>query len=240
MPDRNFAGVFPILQMPFNETGQIIFEDLRAEVEYAIRGGVHGVGIAYGSEVNKLDDHERDEALSAVVDQANGRIKVVMNTGAPSTVQAIHYTRAAKVLGADAVMIAPPAIAGIPTTLLRQHFIDVAGSSDIPIYMQDMTGAGMAPALMADLSSAHENLCYAKIETLPTPNRFSEPPRWPETGCRCLAGRTVSSSSKRCAEGLKAPCRGLRCATSCERRGITSRLAMKLLPSRCGTTSSHW
>ncbi len=174
MPDRNFAGVFPILQMPFNETGRIIFEDLRAEVEYAIRGGVHGVGIAYGSEVNKLDDHERDEALSAVVDQANGRIKVVMNTGAPSTVQTIHYTRAAKVLGADAVMIAPPAIAGIPTTLLRQHFIDVAGSSDIPIYMQDMTGAGMAPALMADLSSAHENLCYAKIETLPTPNRFSE------------------------------------------------------------------
>jgi 4-hydroxy-tetrahydrodipicolinate synthase len=107
MTDRNFAGVFPILQMPFNEAGQIIFEDLRAEVEYAIRGGVHGVGIAYGSEVNKLDDHERDEVLSAVVDQANGRIKVVMNTGAPSTVQTIHYTRAAKVLGADAVMIAP-------------------------------------------------------------------------------------------------------------------------------------
>ena len=32
----------------------------------------------------------------------------------------------------------------------------------------------MAPALLADLSGAHENLCYAKIETLPTPNRFSE------------------------------------------------------------------
>ncbi|MEE8045473.1 MAG: dihydrodipicolinate synthase family protein, partial [Dehalococcoidia bacterium] len=174
MPDREFSGVFPILQMPFNEAGQIVFEDLRAEVEYAIRGGVHGVGIAYGSEINKLDDHERDEVLSAVVDQAKGRVKVVMNTGAPSTVQTVHYTRAAKVLGADAVMIAPPAIAGIPVTLVRQHFIEVADSTDIPIYMQDMTGAGMAPALLADLSKAHENLCYAKIETLPTPNRFTE------------------------------------------------------------------
>ena len=174
MADRSFSGVFPILQMPFNEAGQIVFEDLRSEVEYAIRGGVHGVGIAYGSEVNKLDDHERDEALSAVVDQANGRIKVVMNTGAPSTVQTIHYTRAAKVLGADAVMIAPPAIAGIPTTLVSQHFVEIAGSTNIPIYMQDMNGASMSPTLLADLSKAHENLCYAKIETLPTPNRFTE------------------------------------------------------------------
>ena len=35
--------------MPFDDAGQILYEDLRAEVEYAVRGGVHGVGIAYGS-----------------------------------------------------------------------------------------------------------------------------------------------------------------------------------------------
>ena len=174
MADPSFSGVFPILQMPFNEAGQILFDDLKSEVEYAIRAGAHGVGIAYGSEINKLDDHERDQVLSTVVDQANGRIKVVMNTGAPSTVQTIHYTRAAKVLGADAVMSAPPGIAGIPAPLVRQHVVEVAESTEIPIYMQDMTGAGMTPALLADLSLAHENLCYAKIETLPTPNRFSE------------------------------------------------------------------
>jgi 4-hydroxy-tetrahydrodipicolinate synthase len=174
MADRTFSGVFPILQMPFDEEGQIVFEDLRAEVEYAIRGGVHGVGIAYGSEINKLDDHERDQVLSTVVDQAGGRIKVVMNTGAPSTVQTIHYTRVAKVLGADAVMIAPPVVPGIAFSLVSQHFIDVAESADLPIFMQDMAGASLAPAAMADLSGAHENLCYAKIETLPTPRRFTE------------------------------------------------------------------
>ncbi len=204
MADHSISGVFPILQMPFNEAGRIVFEDLGSEVEYAIRGRVHGVGIAYGSEVNKLDDHERGEVLSAVVGQANGRIKVVMNTGAPSTVQAIHYTRAAKVLGADAVMITPPAIAGIPTALVSQHFVEVAGSTDIPTYMQDMNGASMNPTLLADLSNAHENLCYPKIETLPTPNRFSETSE--------LAGRNLSMSGgangvffieeiRRCAKG---------------------------------------
>ena len=118
--------------MPFDEAGQILYEDLRAEVEYAVRGGVHGVGIAYGSEIDKLDDHERDEVLSAVVDQAEGRIKVVMNTGAPSTVQAVHYTRVAKVLGADAVMIAAPVVPGIATSLVHQHFLEIAESSDLP------------------------------------------------------------------------------------------------------------
>ena len=184
MADRSFSGVFPILQMPFDEDGQILFEDLCAEVEYAVRGGVHGVGIAYGSEINKLDDHERDQVLSAVVDQAGGRIKVVMNTGAPSTVQAIHYTRVARVLGADAVMIAPPVIPGIAVSLIRQHFLDIAESADLPIFMQDMTGASLAPAMLAELAKSHKNLCYAKIETLPTPNRFSE--------TRELAGESLS------------------------------------------------
>ncbi len=174
MADRTFSGVFPILQMPFDDAGQILYEDLRAEVEYAVRGGVHGVGIAYGSEINKLDDHERDEVLSAVVDQAEGRIKVVMNTGAPSTVQAVHYTRVAKVLGADAVMIAPPVVPGIATSLVHQHFLEIAESTDLPIFMQDMRSASLSPATMVELSKAHENLCYAKIETLPTPNRFTE------------------------------------------------------------------
>lgn len=174
MADRTFSGVFPILQMPFDQDGQILFEDLRAEVEYAVRGGVHGVGIAYGSEISKLDDHERDQVLSAVVEQADGRVRVVMNTGALSTVQTVHYTRVAKVLGADAVMIAPPVIPGIAASLVRQHFLDVAESTDLPIFMQDMTGASLTPAMMADLAKAHENLCYAKIETLPTPTRFTE------------------------------------------------------------------
>ena len=184
MADHTFSGVFPILQMPFDEEGQVLYEELRAEVEYAVRGGVHGVGIAYGSEINKLDDHERDQVLSAVVDQAGGRIKVVMNTGAPSTVQTVHYTRVARVLGADAVMIAAPVIPGIAASLVRQHFLDVAESTDLPIFMQDMPGASLAPAMMADLSKASENLCYAKIETLPTQSRFTE--------TRELAGEDLS------------------------------------------------
>ena len=191
MADRTFSGVFPILQMPFDDAGQILYEDLRAEVEYAVRGGVHGVGIAYGSEINKLDDHERDEVLSAVVDQAEGRIKVVMNTGAPSTVQAVHYTRVAKVLGADAVMIAPPVVPGIATSLVHQHFLEIAESTDLPIFMQDMRSASLSPA--RSTPSTRHPLLSATPKSKRCPHRtgLPKPANLRAKAFRCSAGRTV-------------------------------------------------
>ena len=166
-------GVFPILQTPFDSEGRIVIEDLRSEVEFAVRSGVHGVGIAFGSEIIKLDEHEREQVLGAVVDQANGRIEVVMNAGAPSTHTAVHYCRVAKVLGADAVMIAPPTVTGVPEALVKQYYLDIAGQCELPIFMQDVTGASLQPELMAELSREAENLNHAKIETLPTPPRFT-------------------------------------------------------------------
>ncbi|HIN15593.1 MAG TPA: dihydrodipicolinate synthase family protein, partial [Dehalococcoidia bacterium] len=68
----------------------------------------------------------------------------------------------------------PPVVPGIATSLVHQHFVEIAESTDLPIFMQDMRSASLSPATMAELSKAHENLCYAKIETLPTPNRFTE------------------------------------------------------------------
>ncbi|MEX0760945.1 MAG: dihydrodipicolinate synthase family protein [Dehalococcoidia bacterium] len=174
MADRSMRGVFPILQTPFDENGEILFEDLRSEVDFAIRSGVHGLGIAFGSEVNKLSDHERDQVLSTVVDQAAGRAKVVMNTGAQSTILTIHYSKAAQVLGANGVMISPPTAGNPPVAEVRRHYLAVAEATSLPIFMQDLAGATLAPSLMADLAKAHENLCYAKVETLPTPHRFAE------------------------------------------------------------------
>ena len=77
MPDRSMAGVYPILSTPFDSEGRIVFEDLRKEIDWLIESGVHGVGIAVASEMYKFTESERDEVLKAVVDQVNGRIKVV-------------------------------------------------------------------------------------------------------------------------------------------------------------------
>ena len=89
---KNMHGVVPILVTPFTPNGVIDEESLRRVVEFNLKAGVHGVGIALASEVFKLSEAERDRVTSIVVDQVNGRAPVVMNTGAPGTELAIHLS----------------------------------------------------------------------------------------------------------------------------------------------------
>lgn len=174
MPDRTMKGVYPILSLPFDEKGRVVTDDLRKQVDWMVECGVHGVGIAVASEVYKLNEAERDDVLKTVVDQAAGRVKVVMNTGAEGTDVAIHYSKRAEELGADALMIRPTSF--IPTVVEEnvKYFERIAESVNIPIFLQDQGTAQVGPAMAAACAKRHENLCYIKVETPPTVPRMAE------------------------------------------------------------------
>ena len=174
MPDRTMTGLYPILAMPFDEKGRIDVEDLRREVEFAVSHGVHGVGIAMASEIYKLSEAERDLATETVVQQARGRVKVVINTGAQGTDLAVQYSRRAEELGADAVMVAPPSVMAVTGDELRGYFRSISDAIDAPIFMQDQPAAPVAPALAARIARESENACYAKVETPPTAPRVAQ------------------------------------------------------------------
>ncbi len=174
MVDRSMTGVYPILQTPFDAAGRIDDEDLRREVEWAIDCGVDGLGIAMASEIYKLNETERDLVLSAVVDQAGGRARVIMNTGAESTDVTTFYSKRAEELGADGVMIAPPKYMPVHPAEAVLHFKTVAEAIGVPVFMQDQPAAPIGPGLTANIARQHENLCYAKVETPPTVPRMAE------------------------------------------------------------------
>lgn len=174
MPDLTMRGVYPILSTPFDKHGNIVFDDLENQVEWIIQQGVHGVGIAMASEVFKFTESERDAVLKSVVDTANGRVKVVMNTGAEGTDATIYYSKRAEELGADALMIRPTSY--IPTTASEhiEFFVQVAEAIGIPIFMQDQSTAQVPPAMAVACAKRHENLCYIKVETPPTIPRMAD------------------------------------------------------------------
>jgi len=172
MTDRSFRGLFPILAMPFDSKGNIDEEDLRREVEFCIFTGAHGLGLAMASEITKLSEDERNLATKTVVQQTNGRAKIVINSGAPSTKLAIRMSKNAAELGADSIMIIPPV--GVSEYEVRAYYEDIARAVTLPIFIQDITSAPVAPALAGTLAQDNENICYAKVETLPTPPRVSE------------------------------------------------------------------
>jgi len=167
MIDRTMTGVYPVLQMPFDAELRVDEEDLRREVEWAIDCGVDGLAIAMGSEVYKLTEAERDFVLRAVVDQAAGRARVVMNTGAESTDVAVRYSKRAEELGADALMIRPPCYDPQVTEETVLYYTGVADATGLPIFVQDQRGAEISPALAVRLARERENLCYYKTETPP-------------------------------------------------------------------------
>ena len=177
MPDRSMTGVYPILSTPFRKDSSIHYEDLEREVEWFIESGVHGMGIAMASEVYKLTGPERDDVLKAVVKTANGRAKVVMNTGAEGTDATIFQSKRAEELGADALMIRPPTYVPTVAAEVVEFFGRIGEAVSIPVFLQDQITAQVTPAMAVQCANRHENLCYIKVETPPTVPRTAEAAR---------------------------------------------------------------
>jgi dihydrodipicolinate synthase/N-acetylneuraminate lyase len=174
MVDRTMKGVYPILSMPFDDKGRIDVEDLQREVEFCIGAGAHGLGIAMASEIFKLSEAERDLATRTVVEQAQGRAKIVVNTGAQGTDLAVQYSQRAEELGADALMVIPPT--AMPTTSgqVREYYRCISDAINVPIFIQDISTAPVPPAMCVQIARESEKACYAKVETPPTPPRVTE------------------------------------------------------------------
>ncbi len=160
-------GIFPILATPFDARERIDEDSLRSEVEFVIAAGVHGVGLALGSEILKLTEPERVQLVRVVVDQVRGRVPVVVNTGAQSNFTAAFYSRQAQDLGAAAVMCLPPAPVSAAET--RAYFKAISDSLSVPVFIQDTQTAPVPAALMRQIADECEHVRYAKVESPPQP-----------------------------------------------------------------------
>lgn len=159
-------GVVPILVTPFDEEGGIDEESLRNEVDFAIDAGVHGLGIALGSEVFKFNEAERDRVTTIVVDQVRDRVPVVMNTGAAATDLAVHYSRRAHELGAAGLMCTPPG-PGFSAGEVISYFKAISDAVPLPIVIQDTNATPVPAALIRAIGEACEHVTYAKVESTP-------------------------------------------------------------------------
>ena len=172
MRHLSFSGVFPILKTPFNEKEEIVHDDVRKETEWLIANGVDGIGIALSSEIFKLSDIEKFDLLKTVIDEASGRVPIIMNTSEESTHYTVEMSKRAQEMGASGLMIKPPGFDGAPASYIEKHFEDVSNSVNIPIFMQDQGSTPISGDMAIKLSDSNENLSYIKLESIPTVPRF--------------------------------------------------------------------
>ncbi len=168
MARKDMKGVYPILPAPFDRKGNLVTEDLARLVDWSVKKGVHGLGIAFASEIYKLNESDRDLFLKTVVKASEGRANVVMNTTAEGTDLAVQLAKRAEELGADALMVRPPVYGAWPGPTLIDHFVSVGEAVNIPVFLQDQPGAAVPPAMAVELARRNENLRFIKVENPPT------------------------------------------------------------------------
>lgn len=166
-------GIFPILLTPFDDEGRIDEASLVSEVEFNLTAGVHGLGLALGSEFLKMTEAERQRVTKVVVDQVRGRAPVVVNTGAQSNVTAALYSKQAEDLGAAAVMCMPPSM-GVSGSEMRSYFKAISDAVTVPVWIQDTSYVTVPAGVIRQIAEESERVRYAKIESPPNALRVEE------------------------------------------------------------------
>ena len=165
-----FRGTYTVLVTPFTADGaHIDVAALRRLVEFQITEGIHGL-IPLGStgEFLSLTRDERNEVIETVIDQARGRVPVLVGTGAEWTRDAVELSREAEALGADGVMVIPP-FYSVPTEdELYVHYKAIGDAIGLPVMIYNnpaTANVDMLPETVARLS-AIPNVRYIKESTL--------------------------------------------------------------------------
>jgi dihydrodipicolinate synthase/N-acetylneuraminate lyase len=175
MSSAPFRGVFPILVTPFDDHSRVDEESLAHLVDFAIENGVHGLGIALGSEIPRLSESERRLVARLVVRQVAGRVPVVINTGGAGTDLAVLYSRTAEEDGADALMVMTPlGGAAVSGPEAREYYRHVSGATRLPIFIQDTASTPVAGALARQIAQECEHVQYVKVECPPMPARVAD------------------------------------------------------------------
>lgn len=167
-------GVIPILVTPFLEDGRIDEESLACLIDFNIAAGVNALGVALGSEVFKFTETERVQVIGCVVKSVDGRVPVIINTGATGTNLAVHYARMAETAGADALMIMPPTFFPVGADEILDYYQAIAAAVSIPLILQDIPQAPISPSLALRIADACPNVKYIKVETLPVTQKVAD------------------------------------------------------------------
>jgi N-acetylneuraminate lyase len=136
-----FTGVWPALITPLTEDDQINVSMARRLVDHLIDCGIGGLYVCGGTgEGVLLPVREREKMGETVVEQANGRVPVMLHVGATATAEAVELARHAEAAGADAVAAVPPFYYSVGFRAIKEHYELIAGASSLPLYLYYIPG----------------------------------------------------------------------------------------------------
>ncbi|MBO3274334.1 dihydrodipicolinate synthase family protein [Pseudomonas schmalbachii] len=152
----NFDGIFTPAITPLTAAGTIDKPAFAEVLEYLIESKVHGIVI--GGSTGEYYAHtaqERFDLAAQASDVINGRLPLVVGTGAIRTEESVAYAEAAKAIKADAILVGSPPYA-LPTQKeIALHVRAVDRAADLPIMLYNYParmGVGMGDEFFAEVA----------------------------------------------------------------------------------------
>ncbi|WP_293572693.1 dihydrodipicolinate synthase family protein, partial [Phaeobacter sp.] len=135
-PIFKFEGIYTPVVTPYQEDGRVNWDALSQVIEYLIEAGIHGLisGGSTGENYAQTVD-ERLELARFTHKQLDGRLPLVVGTGAMLTEDSVALASGARELEAAAILLASPPYS-VPTdreNALNALAIDKA--ADLPIML---------------------------------------------------------------------------------------------------------
>ncbi|MFT6032076.1 MAG: 4-hydroxy-tetrahydrodipicolinate synthase [Arenicella sp.] len=140
-----FEGSLVALITPMAEDGTVDYQSLTRLIELHVESGTHGiVSVGTTGESSTLNVNEHLAVVEYTVKAVDKRIPVIAGTGGNSTQEAIHLTRQAESLGADAALSVVPYYNKPTQEGLYQHFKAIAEAVPIAQILYNVPGRTVA------------------------------------------------------------------------------------------------
>jgi len=129
-------GIITAMVTSFREDGALDLPGMRASVRHLIASGAGGLCPLGGTgEPLALTVEEHKRVIDAVVQEAAGRVPVVIGTLLARQEDIVECGRHAKGAGADAIMVIPPYFINTKPAHTRAHFATIAERVELPMVL---------------------------------------------------------------------------------------------------------
>lgn len=136
-----FEGIYTPLVTPYHTDYSVNEPALAETVEHLVAAGVNGIIVAGTTgEYYAQTAQERIWLMGRVSELIDGRVPVIVGTGAIRTEDSIEFALAAKAINADAILVATPPYAYPTGREIALHALAVDRSANLPVMLYNYPG----------------------------------------------------------------------------------------------------
>lgn len=162
-------GICTPICTTFSKTTQAFDETaFLKHIDTLLKAGVHIIAVCGGTgEFPFLSAQEKRSIAELSAKHIDGQAKLIVQTSAVMTQEAIEFSQHAEGIGADALLVLPPYFEGPDEAGVIYHYEQVAQAVDIPIMAYNIplhSGFDITPELFYRLRSI-DNIRYIKDST---------------------------------------------------------------------------